>query len=124
MSSESVYVKYTGIALPTGATTTTVFDTSTLFVCAFYAPMHGLKRLQVDLVNSQAGTFNWQKSQDRGVTWVSIGTTAVAIAAPSSQFDFLFEEYPDVRLQWVNGGVTQTQFVLDMALSGERVKGN
>lgn len=120
MSADTTLIGYTGVALPTGATTTTLFDTTVAFPGAGYIAMNRMKRLQVDLVNSQAGTFTWQKSANRGLSWVQLSTQAAAIG--TNDLDILVENFLDFRLQWTNGGVTQTQFEISMALSGERTK--
>jgi hypothetical protein len=117
---DTALITYTGTALPLGATTTTLFDTSTAFVAAGYIAMNRLKRFQIDLVNSQAGTFTWQKSLDRGVTWIQLATQAAGIG--TNDLDLLVENLQDFRIQWINGGVNQTAFSVSMALSGERNK--
>ena len=117
---ETALITYTGTALPLGATTTTMFDTSTAFPAAGYIAMNRLKRFQVDVVNSQAGTFTWQKSLDRGVTWIQLATQAAGIG--TNDLDILVENLQDFRIQWTNGGVNQTQFAVSMSLSGERMK--
>ena len=117
---ETALITYTGTALPLGATTTTMFDTSTAFPAAGYIAMNRLKRFQVDVVNSQAGTFTWQKSLDRGVTWIQLSTQAAGIG--TNDLDILVENLQDFRIQWTNGGVNQTQFAVSMSLSGERMK--
>jgi hypothetical protein len=129
--SETVAVKYTGTALPTGSTTSILFDTVTAFPSANYLAMLHMKRLQIDIWCSQAGTVNWYKArQPRGLTvatttWDQLGTQAVtASSTVSTTLDFLVEEYGDFKVEWVNGGVNQTAFDIDMALTDERNKGN
>lgn len=128
--SETAAVKYVGTALPLGATTTILFDTVTAFGTVNYLAMLHMKRLQVDIRCSQNGTLNWYKArQPRGATaaattWDQLGTQAIVASTTStSPQDFLIEEYGDFKLEWVNGGVDQTVFDVDMALTDERNKG-
>jgi len=131
MSAETTIVKYMGAALPGNAQVVSFFDTTVAFPSAQYLAMNKMKRLQVDLKNDQAGTYFWYKSQTRNTSpgatpvWVAIGTKAIAAAAAnaSNTEDFLIEEYADWKLEWTNGAAPQTQFIVDLALSGERVKG-
>jgi hypothetical protein len=107
-----------------------IFDSTIAFPSAQYIAMNRLKRLVTDIKNDQAGTLTWYKSQTRVSSpsatpvWVAIGTLAVAIAAANTTNfnEFLIEEYADFKLEWTNGATPQTQFVVDVALTGERVK--
>ena len=123
-----VKVRYTGTALPTGATTETLFTTANMGAAAM--AILGLARLTVAIKNSHSGTLKLYKSQDRSTTsnpstitnWQQIAESAVAAAAATGEniYDYLVEPYYDVKLDWLNGGVTQTTFLVDMALSPER----
>lgn len=133
MSADTAIIRYTGSAPGADANTYSIFDTVTAFPAPRYVAMNRMKRLQVGLSNSQAGTYNWYKSSSRvsnpslatgGVTWTQIGTRAVAAGATAENTDdFLIEEYDDFKLEFVNGGVAQATWVVNIALSGERVKG-
>lgn len=130
MSAETVQIKYTGSTPGTDSNTYVIFDTTVAFPGARYAAECRLKRLQVGLSNSQAGTYNWYKTQSRvtstntAIVWTQIGTRAVVAGATAeNDDDFLIEEYADFKLEFVNGGVAQATWVVDLALSGERVKG-
>jgi len=130
MSADTTIVKYIGAALPANGQVVSIFDTTVAFPSAQYLAMNKMKRLQVDLFNDQAGTYFWYKSQTRntnpGATpvWQVIGTKAIAIPAANTTNtdDFLIEEYSDWKLEWTNGATPQTKFIVDLALSGERVK--
>ncbi len=129
MSAETAQIRYTGATPGTDANTYVIFDTTVLFLGARYCAENKMKRLQVGLSNSQAGTYNWYKSQSRvtstntPIVWTQIGTRAVAAGATAeNDDDFLIEEYADFKLEFVNGGVAQATWLVDMALSGERVK--
>jgi len=116
--------------LPGNAQVVSLFDTTVAFPSAQYLAMNKLKRLVVDLKNDQAGTLFWYKSQTRNTApsaapvWVAIGTAPIAIAAAnaSNQSEYLVEEFADWKLEWTNGATPQTQFIVDLALTGERVK--
>lgn len=120
MSADTTLIGYTGVALPLAATTYTLFDTTVAFPAAGFMAMNQMKRLEVDLSVDQLGTFTWQKSNNRGVSWIQLSTQAVAVG--SNQLDLLVEEYQDFRLQFLTGGTNEGVFSLNMALSGERVK--
>jgi hypothetical protein len=130
MSAETVILKYMGAALPGNGAVVSIFDSTIAFPSAQYIAMNRLKRLVTDIKNDQAGTLTWYKSQTRVSSpsatpvWVAIGTLAVAIAAANTTNfnEFLIEEYADFKLEWTNGATPQTQFVVDVALTGERVK--
>ena len=126
---ETTQIRYTGLTPGADSNTYVIFDTTVAFPGARYAAMNRMKRLQVGLSNSQAGTYNWYKTQSRvtstntAIVWTQIGTAAIAAGATAENTnDFLIEEYADFKLEWVNGGVAQATWVVDLALSGERVK--
>lgn len=132
MSAETAIIRYTGGTPGADANTYAMFDTVTAFPAPRYVAMSRMKRLQVGLSNSQAGTYYWYKSSSRvtspslttsQVAWTQIGTRAVAAGATAENTDdFLIEEYDDFKLEFVNGGVAQATWVPNLALSGERVK--
>lgn len=137
MSAETTIIRYTGATPGADANTYSFFDTVTAFPAPRYVGMHRMKRLQIGLSNSQAGTYNWYKSSSRvtnpalantqdttKVTWTQIGTLVVAASgATENTLDLLIEEYDDFKLEFVNGGVAQATWVPNIALSGERMKG-
>lgn len=72
--------------------------------------------------HTQAGTINIFESQDRGANWRQIDT--VAIVAPgatgSTSLEFLIESLWDFKVEWVNGGVAQASFDVNIALVSDR----
>lgn len=148
--SETISITYTGptpgadslvytlfSTAPTTATGNTAGSAITLgaFPAAKYLAMLHMKRLQLGLIASAAGTLNWYKSNSRSggavnpsssnttMVWTQIGTSALSASATvENTFDFLIEEYDDFKLDLVNGGSAQTTFVVNMALSDERNK--
>lgn len=119
----AVKFKYTGTALPTGATTVTLFDSTVAFPGAMFFDQNCIARMMVRLVNSQAGTLIAAKSNDRGTNWITIASDSVAAAAANSEnvYDFLVEGLADFRLQWTNGGVDQAAFSPDIVGTSKRV---
>ncbi len=85
-----------------------------------------IRRGIVALRNDQAGTLREYKSMDRGATWLTISSTAVAAAAANSQniYDFLVEPYVDWKCDWLNGATPQTAFQPDIVGTGQRVVAN
>jgi hypothetical protein len=87
-----------------------LFNSATWGIGAGVLPLWG-NRLLFSLTNSQAGTLKAYRSIDKGTTWEQIGGD-LAVAANSSTdisgpYDFLIDAHPDVKLDWVNGGVAQ-----------------
>ena len=116
-------VKYNGTALPIDATTETLFSTVAAFVTSQSAfAMMGVHRVVVRLKNDQAGTLKTYRSVDRGTNWSQVSQTSVAAAAAtaSNDYDFLVEGYLDFKIDWLNGGVTQTTFAPDISLITDR----
>lgn len=124
--SSVVRPKYTGTALPTGATTVVIFTTVQAGFGANWFASHGLNRLLMSVNNSQAGTLNAYESSDRGANWVKIDTLAVAAASANTERinDYLVEQYQDWKLEWVNGGVDQTVFAVNLSIVGQRTVAN
>jgi hypothetical protein len=129
MSADTAAITYQGLTPGADTNTYVMFSTAVAFPSANYCAMNRMKRLQVGLSNSQAGTYNWYKSNTRLTApsatpvWTQIGTRAVAAGATAeNDDDFLIEEYADFKLEFVNAGVAQATWVVSMALSGERVK--
>lgn len=123
MSESFARPKYVGTALPTGATTETLFSTVAAFPGKGYPAMCGVKRLVIDIKHSHAGTMKAYRSKDRGVNWDQIydsGSIAAPAATSSTIRDFAIEQYDDWKLDWLNGGTNQTTFNVDMALADER----
>ncbi len=110
-------VTYKGTALPADSTTVSIFDTST-FSSKRFISNGNYDRLLVDVKNSHTATYKWYKSSDRGTNWNQIGESAVSVpaATASNVTDFLITGYDDFKLEWVNGGTTQTTFEIDISL--------
>lgn len=120
-------VQYLDTALPTGSATFALFDTTVASANVTQKERalpnlfsrNGFETFELSVKCSQAGTLKSYASQDRGTTWVQVSETAIAASASTGSdfINFMVGMYADWKLSWVNGGVTQTSFVLDMALS-------
>lgn len=106
---------YDDSTLPTGSTTTTLFSSVTAFPGKrFCAQAPGMERFVVDLVRSHPGTLSVDRSSDRGVTWQNVLTTA------DGRVMFSVADYDDFRVQWINGGTTQTSWKVAMSFIHDR----
>ena len=115
-------VKYTGTALPTDSDVHVLFDTTVAFASgANLFQLSGTKRFLLDIKNSHAGTLKMYKSDDRGTNWNQIDQVSVAAAAAtdSNVYDLLVALYRDWKIEWTNGGTTQTTFEIDQMLTDE-----
>lgn len=72
---------------------------------------HNISRLELRLVNSQAGTLKFYTSVDGGTNWDQTGGDISVLANSSTDingpYDYLVDPYDDVKLDWVNGGSAQ-----------------
>lgn len=125
-------LKYTGSTPGADANTYVLFataqpsagSTNFAFPGGWYCAQHGLKRLIVDIGHANSGTLNLYRSNNRGTSWDQVFTSG-AIAAPAATSstirDFAIEEYPDFKIEWVNGGATQAaRWIVNMALTDQR----
>lgn len=117
-------VKYTGTTPGADSNTYVLFSTVTAFGSKNMLAMHGYKRYVCHLTHDQSGTFNWYVSDDRGTNWYQVGTQAVTVAvedtAEGNWQDVLVEGFQDFKMEWVNGGAAQDQFIVDQSLDTER----
>lgn len=113
--------KYLGAALPADSDTEPMFTTIGMGG-AGWTQQAGIKKFLLRLNNDQAGTVKAYKSENRGVTWVQVDEAAVAIASATvdNKYELVVETFLDWKVDWVNGGVTQTAFGPTIALSTER----
>jgi hypothetical protein len=82
----------------------------------------GARKFCLLLDHVQAGTLNAYQSRDRGATWQQIDSQAIAAPAATSStvVDFVVEGLRDWKLEWVNGGVAQNPWQVNMSLSEQR----
>jgi hypothetical protein len=117
-------VKYTGATPGADGNTYNLFSTVTTFGGANFCATYNIQRLLVSITNQNAGTLKGYRSSDRGTTWTQVfpDTAVAAPAAGSTNFyDLLISEYPDFKLDWVNGGSAQSPWLIDMSLTRGQV---
>lgn len=107
--------------LPTGADNIELLNTA--IACTGKRQLNGvggaMKRFVWNIVFDAAATIRLDKSDDRGVTWVTVGAAVTPVTGVDG--GFLIEHYDDFRIVWVNGGAgNQTVWEVDIALDGER----
>lgn len=111
MSETNVQVKVISATPGANSNTYNLFD-STVSFGGGVLPSRNLARLEFTLNNDQAGTLKFYKSLNKGTTWRQVGGD-IAVPANSSTdisgpYDYLIDPFPDVKLDWVNGGSAQT----------------
>jgi hypothetical protein len=120
--SSQVKFTYTGVALPGNAAVVTFVDTTNTGFGGNWADTQRMARVLVRLVNDQSGTLTLEVSPDRGTTWKTISTNAVAASAANSEnaYDFLIEGLADFRIKWTNGTTPQTSWVPSVVATSQR----
>lgn len=85
-----------------------------------WAPDMGLHVFRYVIKNPAAGTVNGWYSLDRGATWVQFYTLAagIPVSGTASSDSVTVEGLRDFAFVWVNGGVAQTGWTVNMSLSG------
>lgn len=107
-------------ALPLADATISLFD-STVWRSQNLLVHHGFEKLIADVEASGGGTYVLQKSSDRGENWVTVEERdAPSNADATAREEFDITGLRDIRLQWRNGAVTQTTFLVDIALTTDR----
>lgn len=119
--SATARIKYAN-GLPTDSDTFTIFDTTDNGVSGMLQGGE-YKWCVQSIVNSHSGTLKAYWSIDGGTTWhqhYTSGALAAPAAGSSNDAEQFVEHYLDWKLEWLNGGVTQTTFDVAIALSDER----
>lgn len=107
--------------LPTGSNTVTLLDSTTSdFV------NNGIKRVAVTIYHDQDGTLRASLRMRNGQWRVyynsaKSASTSIALTGP---VDFLVDTFEHWKLEWVNGGVDQTVFEVEMHGLESRLVGN
>ena len=114
---------------PTGASTVVLFDSNIAFQGSIL-DANDIVRYICTVTNNQAGTINLYKAQT-GALCATSTDLVVQVAVPiptgpltvSGPIDFAIDGLAFIRVDWVNGGVTQTVWRLDQDLvEKQRVK--
>lgn len=87
-----------------------------------FAALSGTRKLCLTLDHVQAGTLRFYASQNRGTTWRQIDDIVVAAPAANSStvVEFLVEGLRDWKLEWVNGGIAQNPWEVNLSFSDDR----
>jgi hypothetical protein len=124
MSTTQVGISQTA---PTDSDTTTLFSSMTTWPLGNGMALNHISRAAFAFSNSHAATLKAYRSIDKGTTWKQVGGDIVLAATTTdlNRRDFLTDDiYPDFKLDWVNGGTTQTTFIATLTLiRGERASG-
>lgn len=112
---------------PTDSNTVTLFDSTTAFPGGNGMQNHHISRAAFAFSNSHAATLKAYRSINGGTTWKQVGGDIVLAATTTdlNRRDFLADDiYPDFKLDWENGGTTQTTFIATLTLIvGDRASG-
>lgn len=119
MSRAPVDIKVVSSTPGADSNTYSLFNSVTSFGGGLLPTKHA-SRLEVSIKNAAAGTIKTYFSRDKGTNWYQFnGDIAVPAAAAtdiSGPYDFLIDPYPDVKVDWVNGGSAQTTWVPTVTL--------
>lgn len=114
--SHKTYVTYDG-TLP-GAAEEVVFVSSTTFFGPRAAPHARCYWVDVAIQadnDDGAPTLELQKSNDGGVTWITVGTPTVINDGHTLNF-FFVNPYADWRIVFTNGTTPQASFYVDLVI--------
>ena len=121
---EIVGIKYEGTALPADSDTETLWDSTAAHFPDHFVSKAGLRWFRYSVSNSHAGTVKGYESANDGddttVTWEQFydsGSLAAPAATATNSADVLVEGKKNVKFEWVNGGTTQTTFLVHLSLS-------
>lgn len=102
--------------------TSTINDPMNANLPENFTALTGTKKLCLLLDHVQAGTLRLYESINRGTNWRQIDEAVVAApaAASSTAVEFLIESLRDFMLVWVNGGVAQNPWDVNLSFSDDR----
>ncbi len=114
-------VTYSGANPGADANNYTLFSTSVAFPGECMTAGMGVHRFSGNIycTNGTGCSLVLQKSRNRGVTWRTVETQAIA-SGTSIDFDFVVEGFRDWQLIWTNNSNAQVAFEPDMALIDSR----
>ena len=111
-------IKYGGTALPADSDTETLVDTTNMFTTSVAGAIDRMQltRVTLSLWNSHSGTLKAYFKENADDTWRQYYEKAVIAAATSTwednnALDFYVGRFDNWKLDWTNGGTTQTTFV-------------
>lgn len=118
---QATKIKFDDSTLPTGSGDTTLFDTSVAYTGKSQFRAGGIRKFVFNIVHDQAANIRLHKSNDRFVS-NDIQVSTQALAAGTTDGEFLVELYDDWRVIWENDGVDQGVWAVDLALSDDRAQ--
>jgi hypothetical protein len=117
---DTVRVKYSGATPGADTNVYKLFDSSALVPNSGFSWQSLNKaRITLRLFCNGNGNLRLYVSSDRGVTWAQYGATIAvtgSTVATGNFWDWYLADFPDVKLEWENGGVAQTTWIPLMAL--------
>lgn len=123
----TVRVKYDGTALPTDSDTFTLWDSTGNNAhnngsSADIINMCGLKWANIRVECSHKGTLHASWSDDDGTEWNVYDQRVMPASGTNMAHHYTIPivGYRDVKIEWVNGGTTQTNFDVMTSLSPEQ----
>ena len=125
----SVSVKYTGAVPGADTNTYNLLNSITGGWPGYWPGVLNLYRVLIDIDHDNTGTIKVYKSNDdlstQSPTWVQVDERSIAApaAASGTKEEFLVEAHKHTKIDWVNGGVAQTTFVVNIALSDDKAQG-
>jgi hypothetical protein len=122
-----IRVKYDGTALPTDSDTFTLWDSTGNNAyrnssSADIINQHSLKRCNVSVECSHKGTLTASWSDDDGTEWNVYDQRVMPASGTNMahQFSIDIAGRRDVKIEWVNGGTTQTNFDVQTSLTSDQ----
>ena len=114
-------VKYIGATPGADGNTYVLFNSFVSQIGSGGLAMHGIRKVVLDLDCNNAGTLKEYKSQD-GSTWTQINQEAIAAPAATAgvKRDYPVGAAEYWKLEWVNGGVAQNPWDVDILLETQR----
>lgn len=119
--------KYTGGAPTADSNTYPLFNSIVAGLGGNWPALHGVYKIVFDIKHDQAGTIKWYKNMtdtDSAGNWYQMGQLAVAAPAGTAgtQLEIFVEAEFHVKVDWVNAGVAQSPFMVDIAFADQRAQ--
>lgn len=104
-----IEVPAAALAVPTGTSTITIFNSVTAFGARGLGNL-SIKRISFGVEHDQGFTVVASASSNGGTNWDVVDSQAVSVVANTiaGPFDYLVDTYDDFKIEITNGGVDQT----------------
>ena len=113
-------VTYIGTALPLGATTEVLFDSTLNKVPVV---LLGIHRFVANIDHDEDGTIKGYWQVEGSTAWTQFydsGLITAPAAGAITTKDVVIEGYHHVKFEWLNGGTNQTTFTTTLSLIDDR----